>query len=82
MDGQLLLWNEERVEQERERVEQERERAEQERERAEQERGKASEAIAVSKRAVEKLIALELPIEEIAENLGLSVEAVRAMLQN
>jgi len=44
-DGEMLLWSEERTEQERQRAEQERQRAEQERQRAEQERQRA-EALA------------------------------------
>ncbi|MEM8505121.1 MAG: Uma2 family endonuclease [Cyanobacteria bacterium P01_D01_bin.1] len=94
-NGQLLLWNEEKVRQERkraeqeheraeqehERAEQERERAEQEHERAEQERDRADEASQVSKKAVEKLVALQLSIEEVADTLDLSVEAVQAILQ-
>jgi hypothetical protein len=42
-EGELLLWSEERAEQERQRAEQERQRAEQERQRAEQERQRAEQ---------------------------------------
>ncbi|MBE9062663.1 Uma2 family endonuclease [cf. Phormidesmis sp. LEGE 11477] len=72
-DQQLLLWNEEKVEAERQRAEAERQRAEQAQE-------KANEANQISQKAVKKLIALNLSVEEVANTLGLSTEAVQTML--
>ncbi|MEO1399758.1 MAG: Uma2 family endonuclease [Cyanobacteria bacterium J06635_1] len=77
-DGSLLLWGDELVEQERQRAEQERQRAEQERQRAEQERQRAEQAESAQAAAIAKLLALGLSVEQVAESLGLSAEAVRS----
>ncbi|MEM8809064.1 MAG: Uma2 family endonuclease [Cyanobacteria bacterium P01_G01_bin.38] len=63
-DGGLLLWGDERVEQERQRAEQERQRAEQ--------------AESVQAAAIAKLLDLGLSVEQVAESLGVSAEALKS----
>ena len=68
--GNLLLIGDERAELERARAEQEKQRAEQERQRAEN--------VEQARRdAIPRLLAMGLTVEQVAEALSLSVEAVR-----
>lgn len=66
----------ERADQERERAEQERERAGQERDRADRERERAEQAEQAQQLAIPKLLALGLAPEQVADTLGLSIEAI------
>ena len=75
--GNLLLIGDERAELERARAEQEKQRAEQEKQRAEQERQRAENVEQAQRDAIPRLLAMGLTVEQVAEALSLSVEAVR-----
>jgi Uma2 family endonuclease len=79
-DGELLLTmterEQQRAEQAQQRAEQAQQRAEQERQRAEQERQRAEQAENQVMTIAQNLLRTGLPIEQVAEITGLSVEAI------